>query len=53
MRVIGVDIAHTVSDATGYLIRTSYARAGEFTSSNQLLNQIDEMVTPTWVDGHS
>ena len=50
VRVIGVDTAPAVSDATGYLIRTSYNRAGEFTSSNQLLNQIYQMVTRTYED---
>jgi alpha-L-rhamnosidase len=50
VRVIGVDAAPAVSDATGYLIRTSYDRAGEFTSSNQLLNQIYQMVTSTYED---
>ena len=44
-----------VSDATGYLIRTAYDRAGEFSSSNDLFNQIYQMVTgPTkrspWAD---
>ena len=34
--------------ATGYLIRTAYDRAGEFTSSNELLNQIYQMVTRTY-----
>ena len=50
VRVIGIDTAPAVSDATGYLIRTSYDRAGEFTSSNQLLNQIYQMVTRTYED---
>ena len=40
--------APAVSDATGYLIRTAYDRAGEFTSSNELLNQIYQMVTQTY-----
>jgi len=47
-RIIGMDAAPAVSDATGYLIRTSYDRAGEFKSSNELLNQIYEMVTRTY-----
>ncbi len=48
VRVIGIESAPAVSDATGYLIRTAYDRAGEFTSSNQLLNQIYQMVTWTY-----
>jgi alpha-L-rhamnosidase len=48
VRVIGIDTAPAVSDATGYLIRTAYDRAGEFNSSNQLLNQIYQMVTRTY-----
>jgi hypothetical protein len=45
VRVIGTDAAPAVSDAKGYLIRTAYERAGEFTSSNDLLNRIYQMVT--------
>jgi alpha-L-rhamnosidase len=48
VRVIGLDSAPDVSGATAYLIRTAYDRAGEFTSSNQLLNQIHQMVTRTY-----
>ena len=48
VRVIGLDTAPDASDATGYLIRTAYDRAGEFTSSNELLNQIYQMVTRTY-----
>lgn len=48
VRVIGLDTAPTASDATGYLIRTAYSRAGEFTSSNTLLNRIYDMVTWTY-----
>jgi alpha-L-rhamnosidase len=48
VRVIGADRAPEVSSATGYLIRTAYDRAGEFTSSNELLNQIHQMVTRTY-----
>jgi alpha-L-rhamnosidase len=48
VRVIGVETAPEVSSATGYLIRTGYDRAGEFTSSNELLNQIYQMVTRTY-----
>ncbi len=50
VRVIGIESAPAVSDATGYSIRTAYDRAGEFTSSNQLLNQIYQMVTRTYED---
>ena len=50
VRVTGIETAPAVSDATGYLIRTSYDRAGEFTSSNELLNQIYQMVTRTYED---
>jgi alpha-L-rhamnosidase len=48
VRIIGIETAPAVSDATGYLIRTSYDRAGEFSSSNELLNQIYQMVTRTY-----
>lgn len=48
VRVIGIEAAPAVSGATGYLIRTSYDRAGEFSSSNELLNQIYQMVTRTY-----
>jgi alpha-L-rhamnosidase len=48
VRVIGTDAAPAVSDATGYLIRTDYERAGDFTSSNELLNRIYEMTTRTY-----
>ena len=48
VRVIGTDAAPAVSDAKGYLIRTAYERAGEFTSSNDLLNRIYQMVTRTY-----
>ncbi len=50
IRVTGIESAPAVSDATGYLIRTSYDRAGEFNSSNDLLNQIYQMVTRTYED---
>jgi alpha-L-rhamnosidase len=46
--VIGVDAAPSPADATGYLIRTSYSRAGDFTSSNDLLNRIYQMVDRTY-----
>jgi len=48
VRVIGGDAAPDVSSATGYLIRTAYDRAGEFTSSSDLLNRIYQMVTRTY-----
>ena len=48
VRVIGTDTAPAVSDAKGFLIRTAYERAGEFTSSNDLLNRIYRMVTRTY-----
>lgn len=48
VRVIGLDTPPAVSDATGYLIRTAYDRAGEFTSSNDLLNQIYQLTTRTY-----
>ena len=48
VRVIGADRAPDASSATGYLIRTAYDRAGEFTSSNELLNQIYQMVNRTY-----
>jgi alpha-L-rhamnosidase len=46
--VIGTESAPAASDAKGYLIRTAYERAGEFTSSNDLFNQIYRMVTRTY-----
>jgi alpha-L-rhamnosidase len=48
VRVIGTESAPAVSDAKGYLIRTAYERTGEFTSSNDLFNQIYRMVTRTY-----
>jgi alpha-L-rhamnosidase len=48
VRVIGVDQAPSVSDATGLMIRTAYQRAGDFTSSNGLLNDIYRMVNRTY-----
>jgi alpha-L-rhamnosidase len=48
VRVIGTKAAPAVSDATGHLIRTAYERAGDFTSSNDLLNQIYRMTTRTY-----
>jgi len=48
VRVIGTDAAPSVSDAKGYLIRTAYERAGDFRSSNDLLNQIYRLTTRTY-----
>jgi alpha-L-rhamnosidase len=48
VRVVGLNAPPSVADATGYLIRTAYDRAGEFTSSNDLLNRIYQMVTRTY-----
>ncbi len=48
IRVIGTSAAPLVSDATGYLIRTGFDRAGDFTSSNDLLNRIYQMVNRTY-----
>jgi len=48
VRVIGVDRVPALSSARGYLIRTAYDRAGEFTSSNDLLNDVHDMVTWTY-----
>ncbi|MGO9258272.1 MAG: family 78 glycoside hydrolase catalytic domain [Bryobacteraceae bacterium] len=48
VRVIGIETAPDVADATGYLIRTAYDRVGEFTSSSDLLNQIYGLVTRTY-----
>ena len=48
VRVIGIDAAPPVSSATGLMIRTAYDRAGDFTSSNELLNEIYRMVTRTY-----
>jgi len=48
VRVLGVDSAPSAGDATGYFIRTAYERAGEFASSDELLNRIYQMVTRTY-----
>jgi alpha-L-rhamnosidase len=48
VRVLGTTAAPAVGDAVGYFIRTAYTRAGEFTSSNELLNQIHQMVARTY-----
>lgn len=48
VRVIGLDQPPAAGDAKGFLIRTAYDRAGEFQSSNELLNRIYRMVTYTY-----
>ncbi len=48
VRVLGIASAPAAGDATGYFIRTAYHRAGEFTSSDELLNRIYQMVTWTY-----
>ncbi|MBI5083139.1 MAG: family 78 glycoside hydrolase catalytic domain [Acidobacteria bacterium] len=48
VRVLGTGAAPAVGDATGFFIRTAYDRAGEFTSSDELLNQIHQMITRTY-----
>jgi alpha-L-rhamnosidase len=48
VRVIGLDAVPAASDATGYLVRTGYDRAGRFTSSDSLLNRIYELTTRTY-----
>ncbi len=48
VRLTGLETPPAASDATGYLIRTAYDRAGEFTSSNDLLNRIYQLVTWTY-----
>jgi alpha-L-rhamnosidase len=48
VRVMGTATAPALGDATGYFIRTAYGRAGEFTSSDDLLNAIYQMVTRTY-----
>ena len=46
--VTGLDRAPVVADVQGYLLRTSYGRAGEFESSDELLNRIYRLVTWTY-----
>jgi len=48
VRATGLDRAPAVQDAMGYLIRTAYDRAGEFVSSNDLMNRIYQLVTWTY-----
>ena len=46
--VTGLSQAPTADDVRGYFMRTSYGRAGEFESSNDLLNRIYRLVTWTY-----
>ena len=46
--VTGLNTKPQLADATGYFIRTAYARAAEFESSNDLLNRIYKMVAWTY-----
>ncbi len=46
--VTGVERAPEAGEITGHFIRTSYRRAGDFESSNELLNRIYRMVTWTY-----
>ena len=47
-RVTGLEQAPSLDDVKGFLIRTSYEPAGEFRSSNELLNKIYDTVTWTY-----
>jgi alpha-L-rhamnosidase len=46
--VTGLSQAPTAENIRGYFLRTSYARAGNFESSNDLLNRIYRLVTWTY-----
>ena len=46
--VTGLSQAPTADDVRGYFMRTSYGRAGEFESSDDLLNRIYRLVTWTY-----
>ena len=48
VRVTGINTSPSISGIEGYLIRTAYDSAGEFTSSNDLLNRINQMVSRTY-----
>ena len=48
VHVTGLAQAPAIQDATGYQIRTAYDRAGEFVSSNELMNRIYQLVTWTY-----
>ena len=47
-RVTGLGEAPAAADVRGSFLRTSYGRAGEFESSNDLLNRIYRLVTWTY-----
>jgi alpha-L-rhamnosidase len=47
-RITGLEQRPSLEDARGYLIRTAYEPAGEFASSNDLLNRIYQTVTWTY-----
>jgi alpha-L-rhamnosidase len=46
--VTGLEKAPTAENVCGYFMRTSYGRAGEFESSDDLLNRIYRLVTWTY-----
>ncbi len=46
--VTGLSQAPALADVAGSFLRTSYSRAGEFESSNELLNRIYQLVTWTY-----
>ncbi|HVN78469.1 MAG TPA: family 78 glycoside hydrolase catalytic domain [Terriglobia bacterium] len=46
--VTGLDHAPPLKNVAGYLIDTAFDQAGEFASSNRLLNRIYELVTRTY-----
>ncbi len=46
--VTGLSQAPAAEDVRGYFMRTSYGRAGEFESSDELLNRIYRLVTWTY-----
>jgi hypothetical protein len=46
--VTGLDQAPALADVQGHFIRTAYSRAGQFESSNELLNRIYRLVTWTY-----
>jgi alpha-L-rhamnosidase len=48
VRVTGLDKPPALGDAVGILIRTAYQRAGHFSSSDLLLDQIYELTTRTY-----
>ena len=48
VRISGLAYTPSLSDITGLQIHTDYERVGEFSSSNELLNSIFEMVLHTY-----